>query len=213
MSAQGTHSQRMSVPEAPNRRFLQELTVGHARSSRIAAGSDSASSATLVRRGLAPGSDIGHGRSRKASVAGLLRLDRQDLVETTLVARLAAERRCQERQRAFERRFRADDPGAQRQHVHIVVLDALMRGIRVVANRRSDAAHLVGRDARPDPRPADRGSRGQLRRAGSPRRAGARSRGSRRSGRSHRPPDRCTRGSRPCAPIRSISASLSQAPA
>jgi hypothetical protein len=53
------------------------------------------------------------------------------------------------------RRLGPDDPRPERQHVHVVVLDALMRGIRVVADRRSDAAHLVDRDARADTRAAD----------------------------------------------------------
>ena len=71
------------------------------------------------------------------------------------MARFTAERRGQERERALERGLRPDDPRAQGQDVHVVVLDALVRGIRVVADRRADAAHLVGGHARPDPGAAD----------------------------------------------------------
>ena len=41
--------------------------------------------------------------------------------------RFAAERRAQERDRALVGGFRTDDPRAHRQHVHVVVLDALVR--------------------------------------------------------------------------------------
>ena len=42
------------------------------------------------------------------------------------------------------------DPRAEGQDVHVVVLDALVRGIGVVADGGADAAHLVGRHGRAD---------------------------------------------------------------
>ena len=80
-------------------------------------------------------------------------LDREDLVEAAPVARLAGERRAEERDGALVGRLRPDDPGAQGQHVHVVVLDALVGGVRVVADRGADAADLVGRHAAPTPEP------------------------------------------------------------
>src|SRR5262245_21478634 len=71
------------------------------------------------------------------------------------MALLAAERRAEERERTFVSRLGADDPSPQRQDVHVVVLDALMGGVRVVADGRAKAAHLVDRDARADPGAAD----------------------------------------------------------
>ena len=71
------------------------------------------------------------------------------------MARLTAEGGRQEREGAFEGGLGADHPGAEREHVHVVVLDALMGGIGVMANRRSDAADLVRRNARTDPGAAD----------------------------------------------------------
>src|ERR1019366_6568114 len=41
---------------------------------------------------------------------------------------------------------RADHLGAEAEHVHVVVLDALVRGVGVVADRGADAAHLRGGD-------------------------------------------------------------------
>ena len=97
------------------------------------------------------------GRRALGAIAssGGVRLDRQDLVEPSPVARLAAEGRPEERHRALERGLGPDHPGAERQDVHVVVLDALVRRIRVVADGRPDAAHLVGGHRRADARAAD----------------------------------------------------------
>src|SRR6185369_9610274 len=84
-----------------------------------------------------------------------LGLDGEDLVEAPLVARLAAEGRAEEGDDAFPRRLGADHPRTERQDVHVVVLDPLVGGVRVVAHGRPDAADLVRRDARPDAGAAD----------------------------------------------------------
>src|SRR4029077_7876649 len=65
------------------------------------------------------------------------------------------ERRAEEGERALRGGLDADDPGAEREDVHVVVLDALVRAVGVVADRGPDPAHLVGGDRRPHARPAD----------------------------------------------------------
>src|SRR3954452_7619094 len=82
-------------------------------------------------------------------------LDGEDLLEAAPVARLAAERRAEERDRAFVGRLGADDARPQSQDVHVVMLHALMGRVRVVTDRRTDAPDLVGRDGRTDSRAAD----------------------------------------------------------
>src|SRR4051812_33021962 len=82
-------------------------------------------------------------------------LDRLDLVEPPNVARLAAERRVEEGACALDGRLDADHARTEREDVHVVVLDALVRRIGVVADGRSDARHLAGRDRRADAGTAD----------------------------------------------------------
>ena len=82
-------------------------------------------------------------------------LDREDLVQPPPVPRLAGERRAEERDRALPRRLRSDHSRAEGQHVHVVVLHALVGRVRVVADGAPDAANLVRRDARADARAAD----------------------------------------------------------
>src|SRR5881409_432978 len=53
------------------------------------------------------------------------------------------------------RQLEADHARPQREHIHVVVLDALVRGIRIVANRRPNARQLAGRDRRADAAAAD----------------------------------------------------------
>src|SRR6202035_2908335 len=48
-----------------------------------------------------------------------------------------------------------DDAGAENQYVHVVVLDALMRGVGVVAYRRANACQFIGRYACPYTAAAD----------------------------------------------------------
>src|SRR5262245_13700853 len=76
------------------------------------------------------------------------RVESENLLEPALVARLAAGGRAQERGRALERKLRPDHPRAERQDVHVVVLDALVGGVRVMADRRAYAADLVRGDRR-----------------------------------------------------------------
>ena len=86
------------------------------------------------------------------------------------------------------------DPGAQRQDVHVVVLDALVGGVRVVADRRPDRRASCWRPRWRRHRSRRSGCRGPPRRAGWPRPAAGRSPGSRRSGRSRRRRGRSARG-------------------
>ena len=48
----------------------------------------------------------------------------------------------------FGGQLRADDARAEAEHVRVVIFDALVRGKRVVACARADAAKFIGRDAR-----------------------------------------------------------------
>ena len=50
---------------------------------------------------------------------------------------------------------RADDPRAQAEHIHIIVFDALVGGVDIVAQAGIDTFDLVGRDTGPNPRAAD----------------------------------------------------------
>src|SRR2546423_10415141 len=94
-------------------------------------------------------------RARRRGSGGFGCLDGEDLVEAAPMARLAAEFRGEECGRALEREFRTDDPRAQHQDVHVVVLDALVRRVRVVADRRADAADLARGNRRAHARAAD----------------------------------------------------------
>ena len=49
----------------------------------------------------------------------------------------------------------SNDSRAKHQHVHIIVLDALMRRIRIVANRRAYSQKLVRGNTRSNSAPAD----------------------------------------------------------
>ncbi len=50
----------------------------------------------------------------------------------------------------LDRQLRPDNAGAERQHVHVVVLHALVRRVGVVTHGRADARHLVRGDRRAD---------------------------------------------------------------
>src|SRR5215210_3941950 len=75
--------------------------------------------------------------------ADLGRLDREHLVEPPPVAWLARERGREEGQRALDGDLRADHPRAEHEHVHVVVFDALVSGVRVVADGRPDPPDLA----------------------------------------------------------------------
>jgi hypothetical protein len=66
------------------------------------------------------------------------------LGEAPEVARLTAEAGVDERVDQLVRQLHADHAPAQHEHVHVVVLDTLMRRIGVVAQPGADAGHLVG---------------------------------------------------------------------
>src|SRR3954452_8088813 len=78
-----------------------------------------------------------------------------DLLKPLDVTLAAVEAGREEGSRQLGGHFGADDLGAEAEHVHVVVLDALVRGIGVVADRCADARDLVGRDRRDDARAAD----------------------------------------------------------
>ena len=71
------------------------------------------------------------------------------------MAGLAAEACPEERAGALDRELDRDDPRTEAQDVHVVVLHALARRVRVVADRGADAAHLGRCDGRPDAAAAD----------------------------------------------------------
>ena len=52
------------------------------------------------------------------------------------------------------RRFRADDPRADTEHIHIIVFHALVRRIGIMADTRINTSHLVCSDARAHTRSA-----------------------------------------------------------
>src|SRR5436189_3362143 len=66
------------------------------------------------------------------------RLDREHLGETSPMPRLPGEHRGDEGNGAFERGLGPDDPRPEGQHVHVVMLDALVRRVRVVADGGAD---------------------------------------------------------------------------
>src|SRR4051794_2696517 len=83
----------------------------------------------------------------EASLA-LRGLDREDLVETPAVALLARERCAEERHDALPCRLWPDHPRAEREDVHVVVLDALVGGVGVMTHGRPNPLDLVRGDAR-----------------------------------------------------------------
>src|SRR5919108_2399786 len=78
-----------------------------------------------------------------------------DLLQSSDVALAAVEAGEQERADEVRGELRAHDVGAHAEDVHVVVLDALVCGVDVVANRGADPRHLAGGDRRADPRAAD----------------------------------------------------------
>src|SRR5690348_11026913 len=85
----------------------------------------------------------------------LLLFQRADLAKAPLVAGLVTEPGVQERPHQLPGQLDPDDTRSEHQHVHVVVLDTLVRGVRVVAQPGPDAGQLVGRDRRADAAAAD----------------------------------------------------------
>ena len=71
------------------------------------------------------------------------------------MALLPRKRRGQKRVDQFVRQVRPNDLRSNAKHVHIVVLDTLVRRVRVVANSGPNATQLRGCDARANAAPAD----------------------------------------------------------
>ncbi len=72
-----------------------------------------------------------------------------------LVTLLLADSSLQKGRDQLPREGRADDAPAQDEHVHVVVLDALMRGVCIVTQARSDPGQFVCRDAGANAAPAN----------------------------------------------------------
>src|SRR5262245_7080669 len=77
-----------------------------------------------------------------------------DLLQPTHVPFPSVEFRPQERAHGLAGQLRADHLGAEAEHVHVVVFDALVSRIGVVADRGADAVDLAGGDRCADARPA-----------------------------------------------------------
>ena len=60
------------------------------------------------------------------------------------MACLAGKARGQKRRDEVERQSRANDTGTQADHVHVVVLNRLVRGVGVMADSGADAGKLAG---------------------------------------------------------------------
>src|SRR3954453_7008607 len=78
-----------------------------------------------------------------------------DLLEPSYVALAAVEPRTQEYPDELGGKLGADDLRAQAEHVHVVVLDALVRGVDVVADGRANPGDLAGGNRRADAGAAD----------------------------------------------------------
>jgi hypothetical protein len=78
-----------------------------------------------------------------------------DLAKPGDVALASVEGRLQVCLDELTRERRPDDLRSEAEHVHVVVLDALVRAVDVVADRRADACQLAGGDRRADARAAD----------------------------------------------------------
>src|SRR6266540_722416 len=90
--------------------------------------------------------------------AGGARLERADLREATRVPLLAVEPSGEERLRELQREGLGDDERPEREHVHVVVLDPLVRRVVVVADARADAGDLVRGDRARHAHPGDEGA-------------------------------------------------------
>src|SRR5262245_39875590 len=78
-----------------------------------------------------------------------------DLLQSTHVPLSSVELRFQKRSYQLTGQFFPDHSGADAEDVHVVVLDSLVRGVRVVADRGPDTSELAGRDRGADSRAAD----------------------------------------------------------
>ncbi len=88
-------------------------------------------------------------------IARVLFFDGFDFGEAAHVALFDGEVRAQERGDEFLGEGDADDARAEHEHVHIVMFDALMRGVGIVTEAGSDAGDFVGGDGGADAAAAD----------------------------------------------------------
>src|SRR5664279_1332569 len=79
-----------------------------------------------------------------------LSFHRSHFFQPSYVALAAVELRSEKRAHELDRETRPDHLGAEAENVHVVVLEALMRGIRVVADRGPDTGDVAGGDRRAD---------------------------------------------------------------
>src|SRR5438128_3562126 len=77
-------------------------------------------------------------------------LDGPDLGQPARVPLLGGEAGGDERAHEVDRQLLADDPGADAEDVHVVVLDRLVRRVVVVADAGPDTGKLVGGDTDAD---------------------------------------------------------------
>src|ERR1051326_3396186 len=82
---------------------------------------------------------------KRDSAIRLLPFHFLDLLKPAHVALAAVEAGSEEGAHQLGRQFGADHLRAQAEHVHVVVLDALVRGVRVVANGRANPGDLARR--------------------------------------------------------------------
>src|SRR5918999_1312801 len=78
-----------------------------------------------------------------------------DLLQPTHVASPAVEFRIEEGSSQLGCELLADDLRADAEHVHVVVLDTLVRRVRVVARRGANTGEFAGGDRRANARAAD----------------------------------------------------------
>src|ERR1035438_4336946 len=71
------------------------------------------------------------------------------------MALFSAEFRPQKRAYQIQCQLRSNDARAQAEHIHVVMFDALMRRITIVAKRGSDAGKLIGCNRRTHAATAD----------------------------------------------------------
>src|SRR5690242_446895 len=92
---------------------------------------------------------------RDFAIALHLLLHRGNLLEARDVPRASVEPRAEERGHELPGEGGADHLGAEAEHVHVVVLDALVGAVGVVADRRPDPCLLARGDGGADAGPAD----------------------------------------------------------
>src|ERR1019366_1338988 len=80
---------------------------------------------------------------------------RSNFRQAPAVTLFSAEFRPQKRAYQIQGQLRSDDARAQAEHFHVVMFDALVRRITIVAKRSANAGKLVGRHGRPHAAAAD----------------------------------------------------------